>query len=63
MMPMMPSWRQNSRANCAAHCVDTAAGDADMAEQQLQDGVGADVLRTVVVFFGVPVIPHTLSES
>ena len=33
----------------AAHGVDTAAGDADVAEQQLQDGVGADVLRAVAV--------------
>ena len=33
----------------AAHRVDAAAGDADVAEQQLQDGVGADVLRAVAV--------------
>jgi hypothetical protein len=32
-----------------AHGVDAAAGDADVAEQELQDGVRADVLRAVAV--------------
>ena len=33
----------------AAHGVDAAAGDTDVAEQELQDGIGTDVLRAVAV--------------
>src|SRR5208282_3285864 len=43
----------------AAHGIDAAAGHADVAQQQLQDGIGPDVLGTVRVLGGAHRVEHS----
>ena len=48
-IPVQSLIRRTLHVGFAAHSVDAAAGDANVAEQKLQDGIGTDVLRAVAV--------------